>query len=250
MSMEQKWQQALSRWDAWVKSIKEARTSIEKQYGDFSQLVARSEFKFEEEQTPDGSRLFIKTNTEAMILWKLYDVIKKMGSSFILQEIGLPARSIQYHLFLNYWMKSAFPEATQDTVPDLDIVDGEPPAWFERKVVKRNKQNRVVDTVSWYPDEVDSIKVAKSMLKTKFPSNVELVLEKAKGGRPQISRESTIYPEAVVCTLLKEKQKLTYKQIANIFGWAIQENEHGAPSTSNTVASRIKIGKRLLRFHK
>lgn len=117
--MTEKWQQALSRWDAWDKSVKEARARIEERYGDFAQLVSQAECEEHEvKEDSSGVEITITMNAQATTLWNLHDEIKKSASEFVLQQMGLPPSLLLHDRFVDYWMKSAFPEAYQE--PEID----------------------------------------------------------------------------------------------------------------------------------
>lgn len=85
-------------------------------------------------------------------------------------------------------------------------------------MVKQGNELKVIDSVNWYHGEVEPTTVAEVIRRIR-PSDSHLWhLERAKGGRPTVSKEHKTYPEAIVCAVLKDKQRLSYKQIAEQFG--------------------------------
>ena len=146
-------------------------------------------------------------------------------------------------------MKSGFPEAMEDSKAELysfSADDSERLWWFEQKVVKKEKELKVVNTVSWYHGEIEANNIARIIPKIKWADRYQWLIRRSKGGRPRISREVTLYPEAIVCALLK-KQGLTYKEIASQFGWRLQSDSYGNQSISNTALNRVKLGRVIMK---
>jgi hypothetical protein len=236
--MKQPWQQALNHWDAWVSSINQARYSVEDRFGSFTQLVRDADF--------------IQGNSEAQVLWELYDEVHKKASDFVKEEIQLPPRLLLHQIFRKYWMKTAFPEALKDAYIASYTTDNNKrrDIWTESRVIKEKGVYKVVDSVNWYSGTVGVEDITEVVKQTRWPTNYEHMIEKAKGGRPEKSKETQIYPEAIVCAILKDKQGLTYKKIAEIFHWTLSEDQYGEERISNTAVSRVKLGRKILKHNK
>jgi hypothetical protein len=197
---------ALNKWTPWRETTTRARSSIERRLGSFKKLVAESEMKFED--TADDT-FFIRLNPQGMLLWKLHDEVNEIASNFVTQEMEIKPKSYLYHIFKDYWLESAFPEAMQWQNSDDEYGEEASdkkttPIRASRKIVKVGKDFRVVYSVSWYPDKISPDTVARSIQKADWPKNFSYSIRKAKGGRPLLPKETILYPEAVTCAILKD----------------------------------------------
>ena len=246
--MAEKWQKALAKWDAWNKSINECRAMVDAKYGDFGKLVikrARIETRIKKKSSTYQS-LSITGNEEAKILWDLYDEISEIASRFITEQIGLPITTLPYRRFRRCWLNSAFPEIIDRMPPE--ILE-EMPIRFKQTVKKEHDGNRVVYSISWYPNRIFQSEVAQFVSSLEPFINEEQILKRVKGGRRSLSKWK-LHPEAIVCAILHDQQKLPYKQIADFFGWKYQTNEDKYLTVSNTVANRVKLGRCILAKYK
>ena len=247
VDMEEKWQKALAKLDAWNKSINDCRAIVDAKYGDLSKLLNKgtlTEIRIKK-QSSKHQLLSITGNEEAKILWNLYDEVSEIASRFVTEQIGIPRTAFLYGRFRRHWLNSAFPEIIESMPSELLE---EMPIWFKPMVKKERDGNRVVCSVSWYPNQVSQNDVAQFVLSLEPITNEKHILKKAKGGRHTLSRRR-LQPEAIVCAILRDQQRLTYKQIAALFGWKLQADEHGTLRISNTVASRVKEGRKILKQH-
>ena len=75
---QEKWQEALQHWDAWKKSISDARKAVESQHGDINQLLSRAEITWPEA----GKSVSLEPimNAESKVLWNLYDEVEEIDS--------------------------------------------------------------------------------------------------------------------------------------------------------------------------
>jgi hypothetical protein len=237
----------LMKCDFWLDSIKQARSEIEAKHGDFAELVSKSEFRIREEE---GSFIF-DMNTEAYTLWNLYDEVVKMADDFVADKMNLPANSYLFYFFGNLWKECGFPEAMQndedsiEEVPQTDTCQSKK-VWAERKVVRERGKDRIVDSVHWFHDSFEPGDVAKLLIKAKWPKTVDSMVLKAKRGRPQLQKDAILYPQAVICAILKDKQCLTIKEIAYIFGWKLQKDTYENMTICNTASQRVKLGRKII----
>ena len=184
-------------------------------------------------------------------MWNLYDEVAKMADDFVGGQMNLHANSYLFYFFGNLWKECGFPEAMQN---DKDSIENVPQTdthqikkiWAERKVVRERGKYRIVDSVHWFHDSFEPGDVARLLLEAKWPKTIDSVVQKAKGGRPQIQKDSIIHPQAVICAVLKDRQSLTNKEIASLFGWKIQTDSYGNKTICNTVSRRIKIGRKII----
>jgi hypothetical protein len=237
----------LMKCDFWLNSIKQARSEIEAKHGDFAELVSNSEFRIREEE---GSFIF-DMNIEAQTLWNLYDQLVKMADDFVADQMNLHANSYLFYFFGDLWKECGFPEAMQndedciEEVPQTDTRQSKK-IWAERKVVRERGKYRIVDSVHWFHGSFEPGDVAKLLLKAKCSMTVDSMVLKAKRGRPQLQKDSILYPQAVICAILKDKQGLTIKEIASIFGWKLQKDTYENMTICNTASQRIKLGRKII----
>lgn len=227
--MPEKWQEALKHWDEWDKSIAGARVNIRNKYGNVSKLIARAKIEVKEERKENGhtNYTFI-LNDNMQTIWGIDDELMKAATDFISREIGLNPGSELHYLFENNWMRSAFPEFRHEADVDIEPeIEGYNPLRDITLESKRKKNGKVINSISWYSGHVQPEEVARLLQKIKWPFEEHKVIHDGKGGRPKKSRELTLYPEAIVCYLLKRKQKMTHKEIADIF-WLVQDLKQSA----------------------
>ncbi|MFC1938852.1 hypothetical protein ACFLWM_01695 [Chloroflexota bacterium] len=116
---QEKWQKALKHWGTWVESINKARSSIEQEHGDLTQLLSRAETVWPEDvQDSSGISHYPVRNKEAEFLRNLYDKVGGIGSKFISTAIGLRPNSELNKVFLDYWVHLVLPELKEDYDPD------------------------------------------------------------------------------------------------------------------------------------
>ena len=240
--------EVLMRCSFWQDSIKHARNLIESKHGDFAELVKKSEFKCEKE---NGS-FIIHMNSEARILWNLYDDVDKLAEGFVGGKMNLDRNTFLFHDFVTLWKEYSFPEAMQNNDDNAEetIVESRSrknrKIWAERKIIRENGECRIIDSVHWYNGSIDMENVAKLILKAKWSKVVESAVKKAKGGRPRLPESSVLYTQAVICAILKEQEKLSNKEIASKFGWKIQQDSYGNANICNTVSHRKKLGRKII----
>ena len=184
-------------------------------------------------------------------MWNLYDEIVKMADDFVGNQMNLHTNSYLFYFFGNLWKECGFPEAMQN---DEDNIEEAPQTdtrqskkiWAERKVVRNRGKYRIVESIHWFHDSFEQGDVTRLLLKVKWPKTVDSMIPKAKGGRPQLQKDSILYPQAVICAILKDKQGLTIKEIASIFGWKLQKDSYNNMTICNTVSHRIKLGRKII----
>ncbi|MFC2024001.1 hypothetical protein ACFLTJ_00250 [Chloroflexota bacterium] len=251
---QEKWQIALKHWGTWVESINKARTSIEQEHGDLTQLLSLAETVWSEDvQDSSGISRYPVRNKEAEILWNLYDKVGEIGSKFIATAIGLRANSELHKVSLDYWVHLVLPELTEDYNPDYYSQE-----YIAEHLAKKERayfwhfskptvwlgNDEIIDSIHWCRGKLNTGEIIEKLQKTKWPS-IEYATKKAASGRP--SEEDKMNLEAIVCYVLNRKQrpKFTYKEIASIFSWKTHTGSSGS-LTSNTVRNRVKLGKELL----
>lgn len=248
--MLEKWQDALEHWDTWVNSIKEARAAIVSEHGNLSVLMSQAKLKVGEESEGLSNKvLTFSMNDDMRTMWDIDDQLVKTADDFVTREVGLRADSLLHSMFSNYWVKEVFPEFRQEMElfePETDSGSPYRNITLESKRVKSGQGYKVRSSISWFHGHVDIQELSKFLQKVKWPFEESKVNRQGKGGRPRISRETTLYPEAIVCYLLNKKQRLRYKEIADIFGWKTHEDSNGN-LTSNTVRNRVNRGRDILK---
>jgi hypothetical protein len=246
--MPEKWQQALSHWDKWNRSIMKTRAKIEKEHGNISALLERAETIWPE-GVDDPIRLIqdAKRNKEAEILWNLYDEVENIGSEFVTKEIGLKSGSYLNYIFLNYWIHSVIPELTQDYDQGYYLLEYQAEAdkrnvWPYSRVIRRPGKVVIIDNVNWIRGEVSPSEIPTIIGHMKWRSSARL-LKRAAGGRPSEQNEADI--EAVVCYVLGYKKGLTEGGIGRIFGWKTRNNDLNK-LVSRQVRKRLKRARELM----
>jgi hypothetical protein len=257
---QEKWQMALGHWTVWSNSIRKARMEILHKHGELSELLAKAKIT-----TPNlnkgteikyFSQIEPEFNEQGLELWNFYDEIWDAAREFVEREISLNPLSIIGHHFVDYWSHSVAPELldifeeTNNPNMSIDFIDL-PPVWFDSRVVGKGSKRRIIDRVSWYRGEAKPSDIAKLLPKKKWPSQ-KMLIKKGRGGRP--SEDDKILPEAVVCTLLKDKQGLTYRKITGIFGWSEPKSDWASTYSkdqeqkriSQTAVNRVKLGRDIL----
>ena len=245
--MRQKWKQALGHWDKWGKSIEKAKAKIENKYNNLSSLIALAKIEVKEERKENGHTNYtLILNDNMQTIWGIDDELEKVATDFISREIGLNPESELHYLFADYWMRSALPEFRGESDVDIEPrIEGYNPLRNVTLESKRKKNGKVLNSISWYSGHVKPEEVARLLQKHKWPFDEHKVIHDGKGGRPKKSRELTLYPEAIVCYLLKRRQRMTHKEIAGIFGWKTYMDSNGN-LMSNTARNRIKLGTKIL----
>jgi hypothetical protein len=177
------------------------------------------------------------------MVWDIHSECRETAKKFVTREIGLFPSSIQHHVFVDYWLKSVLPEVIYQ--PPFEP-NKNTSVWFDTKVKKIGNEIKIVDSVNWNRGEVSKNEVANYIRKVPLEVDNSWLLKHAKGGRYARSEELKLYPEAIVCALLKDKQKLVYKEIARIFNWKLSKDDHNISRMSNTTSDRVKLGRRIL----
>jgi hypothetical protein len=237
-----KWQDVISKWDAWAKSIEAARKEIEKQYGELNKLVAKADYKWHHQEKDSEFAFEIELNPEGKVLWEVHRELRKRASEFVSHEMGLNPSSAIHRVFANFWIESVFPEVKQppQLQPDLNNVEIEHVA---------DKDGKIISTLKWDPKSISPLDAFKLFVWESLFTNYDTVLRKTKGGRPRKSRQLTIYTEAITCAILKDKQRLRHREIASLFGWTCQRDSYGNLSTSSKGLKRVNFGRKILQQH-
>ena len=165
----------------------------------------------------ENGPFIIHMNSEAQILWSLYDEVDKLAEDFVSNQMNLDRNTFLFHYFLTLWKECGFPEAMENNdnndaeMTEFNIRQNRK-IWAERKIIKENSKFRIVDSVHWYNGSVDPASVGKLLLNTKWPKVVEAMVTKAKGGRPR-SESSLIYKQAVICAILKSRRSSATRKL-------------------------------------
>lgn len=249
--MLEKWQEALRAWDEWKDSIAEAQAQIEINHGKLSELLMKAKIEVNEEIKGSSKQGFsFSVNDEMWVVWDIADELKKAADDFVSMEIGLHAASMLHSMFANYWVEVACPEIRQEVNVELDVETANPlrQVSVESKRVKYGNEYIVRNSISWHAGHVEPQEVIRFLQRIKWPFDESEVTREGKGGRPPISRELKLYPQAVVCFILNRRQKLTQSEIANLFDWCTHPDSYDKPM-STTVRNRVKLGKKILACH-
>lgn len=211
--MLEKWQEALRHWDAWVESIKQTKAFLQDRHGDLSQLLSHSEIVWpEDEDGSSGVSLKPETNKEALILWNLYDEVEEIGSTFILNKIGLKPGLELHKVFLNHWVHLVIPELTEDYDPKYYLQEymaeylvkkEKTYFWHFSKPTKWLGNDEIIDSIHWCRGKINTREIVAKLKEIKWPSSSQVRMERDSDRRSEQDRINT---EAIVCAILKDKQ--------------------------------------------
>jgi hypothetical protein len=211
-------ERALHHWEPWLNAVEEARTSLKNSEKETLWSYAGAALR--------TMRLPTKSSLRVYFLSCVFSSYKR-GDTCVFGELRVPPE-LKGKLFINRSIRQEDDVSSQSPLP---------PAILTRKDVENLLRDPRYSDI--FHRSLDKKEVRK------FYTSRFILLNQEHPLRQITSKMKRYVNSDIAVACAKMKESMTYQQLGDKFGWAIQKDAHGKRNRCSTASRYVQLGRKL-----